>query len=503
MLSVDRLAFRPLDDAATAQEADRFTIDTVKVPGIALMEHAGRATLEALRTRYGPRHLLILCGPGNNGGDGYVIARHAKALGHLVDVLVFGAPKAGTDAARAKTALDEACVHLGFDNPVREPLCRPLAPTAILAALRDDTVIVDALFGTGLRRPLGEDLGALIDEVYTAERKVVAVDIPSGLYADGRKPDGPFLRADLTVTYGRAKIAHVAEPSAANVGHVEVADAGILHPLRRPVAQTATLGPPRADGHAPSGTSHKGSFGHVGVLVGAPGTKGAAFLAARAALRAGAGKVSLLSGETDLDRPAELMVRGPDQLEGLTALVIGPGLSTDASRQKDAARLLAAAAAAELPVVLDADGLRMPHALPPGLDVVVTPHPGEAAAVLGISPAAVQRDRMAAASRLVEHYPERAVVVLKGAAPIIAARDAIPTIVPGMCPALAVGGSGDVLSGVVAACLDVGPAVEAAILACCVHQAAGAALSATMTRGHLAGEIADAVGPVVFGARGA
>jgi hydroxyethylthiazole kinase-like uncharacterized protein yjeF len=500
-MTAPRLALAPLWTAAHARDADVFTIDTVGVPGLVLMEHAGRAVADVVAALPGARAGVdVVCGPGNNGGDGWVCARHLAGRGLPVRVLALrGADGLRGDAALAARAFLQARRSLGGDGPFVDGI-----DGDVDEAVRAGTagVVVDALYGTGLSRPLDERSARVVAAVAArraAGAAVVAVDLPSGLPTDGAAADGAVVQADITVTFAGRKIAHVAEPGFPACGRVLDVDIGVLRP---PGRQPSVFVVDDVRLPAPPATAHKGVWGHVGVVAGDPSTAGAALLAARGALRAGAGLVTVLGDVVGVPRPPEVMTRGgasgglpgadDGALDGIDVVVIGPGLAP-ATAPAWLPRLTRARARGAR-VVADAGAL---GALPTALADVWTPHPGEAARLLGVAAADVQRDRLAAGRALQQRLG--GVVVLKGAAPVVASATRV-CIVPGGAPALGVGGSGDVLAGVVGAAL--GGAVgggdidDAVVVATWLHQQAGRALR----RGCLAGEIADAVAVAVVDA---
>ncbi len=505
----------PLWSAAQARAADAYTIEDLGVPGIVLMEHAGKAVADAVRAR-GVARAVVFAGPGNNGGDGWVIARHLWGAGVPCPVVTLRSPdELGGDASLAAQMFLAAAEARGWS-------CAPFAGPFFLMDLADDVqqlldvttpdVVVDALFGTGLSRAL-EGVGARVVEGLSRARvPVVAVDLPSGLPTDGEAPLGPCIFADETVTFAGKKIAHASEPGVTRCGVVRVVDIGILAPADAAPA-AFRLVDARALVPAAAVDAHKGRFGHVLVVMGK--SAGASRLAARASLRAGAGLASVLVPPPPPAgaRPAveglpeaELMVRllgapsssgAADALSGIAALVVGPGLGHE--NGEEARALLEAAAAASVPCVVDAEAVdvlvrtRAGGALA-GLRAVVTPHPGEAARVLDSTSAEVQRDRVAALRALKERCGAGIVAVLKGSCPLVLGDDGRVVVVEGNAPALSVAGSGDVLAGAVGGLLARGmPPAHAALAAVQAHQRAGAALGAQEDRGHLAGEIADAL----------
>jgi NAD(P)H-hydrate epimerase len=492
-----RLQLSPLLSGAQARARDRHTIDALGVPGLVLMEHAGRAVADVVCAELAGRtgSVLVVCGAGNNGGDGHVCARHLLARG--VDVVVVSSVEPARltgDAATAASLFSRAAAHRGHPG---------IAVGGLPARIAGQTpaVIVDALFGTGLSRPLDDEAVATVVAIDTLRDRgavVVAVDIPSGLPCDGQAPSGPAVRADITVTFGGRKIAHHAEPGREYCGRVVDVDLGFIPPPDEAltIRRLAGLDLPAVDV-----TAHKGRFGHVGVIAGRAGLGGAAVLSATAALRAGAGLVTLV-GDVDVARPVEVMAAtaSDEAALRLDALVVGPGLSggNDDVAIRERVRALREQARADermVWTVADAGALGVLQA---GDADVWTPHPGEAARVLGVAVADVQRDRLAAARTLVDRLG--GVVVLKGHAPVVATSTRA-IVVDGDAPALAVAGSGDVLAGVIAAGLGgaFGPGTVDAVVCASVqlHQRAGAG----EPRGLLASELAARLREAVAGAR--
>jgi NAD(P)H-hydrate epimerase len=501
-----QLTWSPLFSAAEARAADAWSIAALGIPGIVLMEHAGRATADVVVAELArlPAHNVVVdvvCGPGNNGGDGWVCARHLLGRGVRVRVLSLVAPAALKGDAAQAAAMFLAARAQAFASVRVDVVIDGEGGHDVARALGDGsaTVVVDALYGTGLSRALDDNCARIVEAI-AARRdrgaRVVAVDVPSGLPADGEAPRAvtsgrAVVDADVTVTFAGRKIAHVAEPGFSHCGVVVDVDIGLLHP---PDEERRVFCLDALALAAPSSTSHKGTWGHVGVVAGARGTAGAALLAARGALRAGAGLVSVLGDVDGVPRPPEVMARALDDagLEAVDVVVVGPGLPPSQAAAL-VPSLLRRRALAGRPcrVVADAGAI---GALPAGLVDVWTPHPGEGARVLGATTAEVQRDRLVAARALVARLG--GVVVLKGAAPVVASSTRA-VLVPGGAPALAVGGSGDVLAGVIGAALagslGVASVDDAVCAAVWLHQQAGRALS----RGAFAGEIADSVARVV------
>jgi hydroxyethylthiazole kinase-like uncharacterized protein yjeF len=506
--------------AAQAREADRRTIEELGVPGFTLMDHAARAVAERAARRANGGPIVVLAGPGNNGGDGWAAARHLIGWGQPVVVVSLASPdRLSGDAALAASTYIRTADALGVSGrgpPSFQVVDRATAVENLLEHVAP-ALVVDALFGTGLGRPLGGLPGEVVEILDEQPFPVLAVDLPSGLFADGQAPTGPCVRAIETVTFGGYKVAHFAEPGAAFCGEVVDVDISIVPPdddgprhllighelVRDGSYRRVALAPVRA--HRPGGAGdHKTRFGHVAVFEGAPATRGAARLAARSALRAGAGLVTLLADDDGPSPDADVMRRELAEtidaaaLAGITALVVGPGLGAEARRHERARALLAAAAAAHVPVVVDAEALSIVKDGVAGLIGVLTPHPGEAARWLDTTGAEVQADRVRALDALVPAAGDALTVVLKGASPIIGGDGGERWHVLGRCGALAVAGSGDVLAGAIAAQLATGAApAEAARIGVLAHQRAGRLLAARAPRGWLASELADALRDVL------
>lgn len=377
-----------------------------------LMERAGKAAAEAIWRFAGPLPALVLCGPGNNGGDGYVIARALRARGMEVRVAAPAEPKSA--AARA--------ARVSWDGPV-EPLAEA-EPAALL---------IDALFGTGLARPLEAAMAARLIDLAGRARVRVAVDLPSGAATD----DGRLLSAvpdcDLTVTFQTLKPSHLLQPAARHMGRLVVADIGI-----KADSSLTEIAPAAAP--VPGPDDHKYSRGYVAVLAG--DMPGASALTAAAAMRAGAGYVRLIG--PPVAGVLNAVVQGPGDLEELLAdqrigaVVIGPGLGKGA----EAGRLLGIALGCGRPLVLDADALAA-RPIPAG--AILTPHEGEFARLFpALAGSKVEKARAAAAQT-------GAVIVYKGADTVVAAPDGRAAIAAPASAWLATAGTGDVLAGIVAA----------------------------------------------------
>ncbi len=428
---------------------DRCAIDTYGIAGSELMERAGRGAFDRLRARWPQaRRIAVLAGAGNNGGDGYVIARLALAQGWTVWLLTLGDHERlrGEAAAAARGFADVG----GRVEPFR-------------GLPRGVNLIVDALLGTGLERPVAGDWADAIEQINASRAPVLAVDIPSGLHADTGRVLGCAVRADLTVSFiglkqglftgqgpdccGEVLFDALQVPAAIYAGQ-------ILAARRLDWRKERELVPRRRS------AAHKGDCGHVLVVGGAPGMSGAARLAGESALRTGAGLVTIATHAAhaaflNLTRP-ELMVRAVADAAELAAvatradvIAIGPGLGQD----EWSLALFEQALALNKPLVVDADALNLLAAAPRRCaHWVLTPHPGEAARLLGCSAAEVEQDRFAAVEALQRRFD--GVVVLKGAGTLIKGPGHRPV---GLCsdgnPGMASAGMGDTLTGVIAALL--------------------------------------------------
>ena len=476
---------------------DRWTIEH-GTPGHVLMERAGagaaRALCERLHRPRGP--VVVVCGRGNNGGDGFVVARHLRRARVPVEVWLAARPEeVRGDAARMLAAWrrGRGAVHA---------LAAPAEVKALAHRLARAAAVVDALFGTGLNAPVTGVAAAAVAAINAGGAPVLAVDIASGLSADTGAPLGAAVRATMTATFGYPKVGQLMYPGVEHTGLLAVVDIGIPPEALATVAprimlleseEVGALLPPRRR------DAHKGAFGHVLVIAGSRGKTGAGLLAAQAAARSGAGLTTLAVPAT-LQAVLEAQVREAmtaalaDTGDGAAALadgaavnalladreavVCGPGLGQAPATRALVAHVVRQCAA---PLVLDADGLNAVAGSAllrdrPG-PTVVTPHPGEMARLQSGDTARVQADRLGAARAFAR--AERVVVVLKGARTIIASPDGATAICPTGNPGMASGGTGDVLSGVIGALLAQGlAAYDAAALGVFAHGAAGDAVAA-------------------------
>ena len=494
------------------RELDRRTIEEVGIPGVILMEHAGAAAARILAERFAalkPGPVLVLAGKGNNGGDGYVIARHLLNAGWRVRTVVLCAP----EAVAGDTAVNLVALRGCRGEVVFAPDAETLEP--ILAEGRDAVLVVDALFGTGLSSPVRGHYARAIDWINESGRPVLAVDVPSGIDATSGASLGHSVQADLTVTFAAAKLGQVVYPGAAAVGELVPVDIGIppwlaaetgdAH-LLVDAAHAAALLPPRP------ATGHKGTFGHLLVLAGSVGKAGAAALTAAGGLRGGAGLVTVgcpaSVQETLAIKLTEAMTEPLSETDGALglqaleairslwadkrAVALGPGLGLAAETKELVLHLVREC---PHPLVLDADGL---NAVAEGPEVllerqaatILTPHPGEMARLCGTSVADVEADRVAVARRFAERFG--VTLVLKGARTVIALADGRVRINGSGNPGMAAGGMGDALTGLLGALLAQGMfAEDAAVLGVFLHGLAADRLRARFGEaGMLAGEVA-------------
>lgn len=480
---------RAIYTAEQVRALDRYAIETLDIPGYTLMTRAGAAAFAALKDTWPhARSLLVVCGPGNNGGDGYVLARLARAEGYAATVVAIGDPtKLRGDALRAY----EDYIASGGDIAAWQ---------SDLAQQAD--VLVDAIFGTGLARALDPAIVSIVEAINASARPVLALDVPSGLQSDTGEIMGAAIRAHRTITFIGLKLGFYLGRGPDVVGELafdglEIDERTIAHlpatAQRITEDEIGRLLPPRPR------TAHKGQNGDVLIVGGGIGMAGAARLAGEAALRSGAGRVTVATRPENVSaivaaRP-ELMCRGvqdPAELEAMIeradVVAAGPGLG-----QSDWSRaMFETVLRGERMTVLDADALnllaergatRLPHGR-----YVLTPHPGEAARLLGSTNADVQRDRLGAARAIAERFDS--VVVLKGAASIVFAPGSMPAICDRGNPGMASPGMGDVLTGLIAGVIaqskDLGPAVRVAVLA---HASAGDLAAQRGQRGLLASDL--------------
>ena len=507
---------KPLTTAAQIRALDQWTINELGLPGMVLMENAGRSMAGLIKDRFGPLEGLrtvIVCGRGNNGGDGFVIGRWLADWGAEVELFLLS----GLDGLKGD-ALANARVAVGLNLDLTEvrteedlkPLERSLARAGL---------VVDALLGTGLSSEVRGRYARAIGLINASPAPVAAVDLPSGINADTGEVMGVAVRADLTVAFGAAKVGQAVHPGLDLCGELSVV--GISIPGSAPgweeidhfeleEADLARFWPRLGP------QDHKGKAGHLLVVAGSPGKTGAACLTAEGALRAGAGLVTVacpqgvhpvLEAKLTEAMTAPLSQTGAGAvsaeaiqdlgplLQGKAALAVGPGLGEDPRTGQVLAWLLERV---PLPAVVDADGLNLLAKNPESLKwsaetAVLTPHPGEMARLLKTTPDRIQADRLGAARKLAAESGQ--VVVLKGARTVVTGPDSRVFINPFGNPGLASGGSGDVLTGIIGALLAQGlPPLKAAQAGVVAHSLAADLLwSKTGGRGYLAGEVARAL----------
>jgi len=501
------------------RELDRYTIASLEVAGEVLMESAGRSVVDFILARardvLAPpdAEVMVFCGPGNNGGDGFVIARHLAQLGVPVRTLLLGEMErlSGDAALNGRRAENAGCAV----EPAW-PLLRALSPRG---------VVVDALFGTGLARDLEGEAAELVAHLNSQGLSNgwwrVAVDLPSGLNADTGQVMGEGFGVDATVTVNAPKIGLALEPGRQLAGEIWVARIGIAdglpedaHGRAREGVElwTSVFAARELPQRRPDG--HKGSFGHILVVGGSRGLSGAAALTATAAARSGVGLVTVgcpASLNDVLEAQCTEVMTAPlpetpesglaraalepivELAEGRDVVALGPGVGRD---QETQALVREVAARVSAPMVIDADGLNAFASSPGALRdrpgaTILTPHPGEAARLLGSRADAINADRVGAARELARLTG--AVVLLKGAGTVVANPEGRAIINPTGGPNLATGGSGDVLTGLVAALLaqQLQP-MEAAGLAAYLHGRAGDRVARRQGEaGLMAGELAE------------
>ena len=507
-------------NADQMREADRRTIQDIGIASLVLMENAGRQVVAAIESLYADladRQIAVVCGKGNNGGDGFVVARTMQQRGFDVSVFVIGG------VAEVK---GDARTNLEILGRIGQPVVEVADETAWElhgAEITAHDLIVDALFGTGLTTPLSGFYETVVADINEAGVPIVSIDIPSGMSADTPDLIGDCIEATVTVTLGAPKLPLVLPPAEMKSGEVVIADIGIpadvFDQLDGPQIELLTRDQMRPLLQPRAPDAHKGDFGRVLVVAGSVGKAGAAVLCGQGAMRAGAGLVTVAAPrscqQTIAAHAAEYMTEGLDetsegvlkqsaveQVLGIDAdvIVAGPGLGQADSVRVFVRELLDKS---EGPLVLDADALNAfaddPAALlgREGRDLIITPHPGEMARLIGSSTEEVQANRIQVATDFATTH--RVYVVLKGHRTIIATPDGRVFINPTGNAGMATGGTGDVLTGMIAAFLAQLLDAEAACkLAVYLHGSAGELADAdsgevSMTAGDLVDHIGDAI----------
>lgn len=479
--------------ASEMQAMDKRAITEFSIPGLLLMEKAGAEVVQAMESRYGNlagRKILVLSGKGNNGGDGFCAARHLKKRGSNVSCILF---------AHSTDITGDAQTNLTIARKLEIPFAE-ITTEKRLDQLRNHLdqadFVIDALFGTGLRSDLRGFFPEVIRTINSAGKKVVAVDIPSGLDATTGNILGECVNADLTVTFGLPKIGQVITPHRRFVGRLVVVDIGLPQPLLEDDRLKISLLDDKLVGSFFSPRvpdSHKGTYGHVLVIAGSEGKTGAAILCTRAVLRAGAGLVTLAAPrslnpifETQLIEPMTIAL--PETKEGAISdnalpiiyraakgkkvVALGPGLSTHPSTKlmvEDMVKNLG------IPIVLDADAI---NAIELNIlkftkaPVLITPHPGEMARLLNLSSRDIQENRIEAVQKTAQTYQIN--ILLKGDRTLITDPEGNIFINPTGNPGMATAGSGDVLAGLITGFVAQGLSVnQAACAGAYIHGLAG------------------------------
>ena len=502
--------------AAEMQEMDRLTIASHGIPGLELMENAGKGAARVLLARFADRlkaGVGIICGKGNNGGDGFVIARYLADQGIRVTVYLL---------AKTSAVKGDAAANLKRLSPPSVPVIEipdEKVFSQSISGLDQHGLLVDAILGTGLSSTVRGFFKTVIDYLNQSPTPVFAVDVPSGLDADTGQPCGTCVRAQATATFALPKIGHFIYPGAEYTGRLEIIDIGIPDAVVqtvRPKQHLLTAQWIRSRWQPRSADTHKGRTGHLLVVAGSVGKTGAAALTAASAMRAGAGLVTLgvaeslhpiaetlvlevMTAPLRESRPGVLGEAAVDDITKLAAgkacLAIGPGIGQAAETRSFIQKIISEI---EIPMVIDADGLNhlmgqtrlLKNLKAPA---VLTPHPGEMARLVNANPAEVQQNRLKCAREFATDFNVH--VVLKGAATVIAHPDGSVYVNPTGNSGMASGGMGDVLTGVLAGFITQGFTPEAAAHAAVyLHGAAADTLAKTIGPfGYLAGEVMNAI----------
>lgn len=467
------------------QAIDRYAIEECGIPGMTLMENAGRACVDILIRKFPDlpgKKIVIFAGKGNNGGDGFVMARHLLNMGANVWVLLLGKLTESKGDAKLNA---EAAQKIGVEiNEIDAGSFKSFDHR-----LRHSDLVIDAIFGTGLAKPAQGFYAEVFEKINQLQKFVVSVDIPSGVDSDSGCLIGPHVQANLTLALAMLKRSHATFPSAGVMGDIEVLDIGI--PQKAITSQSLSVEMverediaswfPKRPSH-----SHKGDYGHVLVIAGSRGKGGAAGLTALGALRSGCGLVTLALPENCQKAvefyPLEVMtvplpetengslsVKAKDliieHLQGKSAVAVGPGISTDPETVQLLREFLPLV---KIPLIMDADAVN-------GLaqcgdlkflnnpDAILTPHPKEMSRISGLSTAEIQANRIESAGRFAKE--NQLTLVLKGARTLSAFPDGSIVINPTGNPGMATAGSGDVLTGVIAGLIAQGLNTRSAVIA--------------------------------------
>jgi hydroxyethylthiazole kinase-like uncharacterized protein yjeF len=475
--------------AEQMQELDRKAIETYRIPGVVLMENAGRGATEAISDAFPDlqkKRVAIVAGKGNNGGDGFVIARYLLNRGIPVKVYLLADSKVLRGDAETNFQI--------FQRMKGEVIPVPSSKDyqKVKKELEKFDLLIDAIFGTGLDAEVRGYYREVIDHLNTLQKPIVAIDIPSGLDADSGKPHGTAIRASLTVTFGLPKVGHLIPPGSDYVGKLKVIDISLptklveeekiqTHLIEEDEIKGWLSTPRRPD-------SHKGDFGHLLVIAGSVGKTGAAAMACEAALRVGAGLVTLavpksLNAIMEMKLTEVMTEPLPETLkqtlslrafnsilrlcENKKAVIIGPGVGTFKETQSLIIKLIKAL---DLPIIVDADGLTalatQPKVLPiANRSLVLTPHPGEMARLIRSTPKEVQEDRIGVSRSFSQSH--HLYLVLKGFRTLITTPKGEVFVNPTGNPGMASGGTGDVLTGMIGGFIcqgfDILPSLQMAV----------------------------------------
>jgi NAD(P)H-hydrate epimerase len=510
----------PVFTAAEMRALDARAIADLKIPGARLMEAAGAGAADVIAREFRPirgKRVLVLCGKGNNGGDGFVVARRLAAKGATVRVAL---------VARRSDVSGDAALALGRWRGRVEEIAAEAALPALPRNLADSHLVVDALLGTGLTGPARGLMARIIETVNAASRPVVSLDLPSGLGADRGELLGPTVQATLTCTFAGYKRGLLLYPSASCAGERRVIDIGVPPAEVERGIDTFLLEDADVRSHfAPRRRdAHKGTFGHVLIIAGSIGKSGAAALAGRAALRSGVGLCTIaipasqqpvvaalgLEYMTDalpetaahtISMPARARIR--ELVQRADAVALGPGLSLEPETQE---LIRALVTEVDRPMVIDADALSALAGHLHLLDAAagpraLTPHPGEMARMLGTTVPTVEADRFETVRAFCAQHP--VALLLKGASTIVGGPGGRAFVNPTGNPGMASGGSGDVLTGMVGAFLARGLDATSALCAgCFLHGRAGdLAVARHGEEGLIAGDIIEAIGSAMMSLR--
>lgn len=471
--------------ASEMREADSETIQRIGIPGIVLMENAGAGIVRAMEKHIenlGRKKVLVVCGKGNNGGDGFVIARLLFLKGNNVQIVLLGKIKdlKGDARANAEAASKIMIPLLEMGNGISSEFSH---------AMRHTHVVVDAIFGTGLTRKAEGVTAKTIKQLNALKKFTVAVDIPSGIDSDTGQVNGPHIQSDLTLALGGFKRSHFLFPAAEAMGQIELVDIGIPGSVMNRVSENVSLLEAQdisACFPKRKRNSHKGTYGHLLVIAGSRGKGGAAGLTALSGLRSGTGLVTLGCPETLIPSqewsPMEVMSlplpetragalsehgleTALEALKEKNALAIGPGLGTSSSTLKFFEALLPEI---NCPMVIDADGLNLLAKKKPLLKhlpkgTILTPHPKEMSRLTGLSTPFIQKNRLKTVQDFCKRF--KVTLVLKGAHSLVGLPDGRIRVNPTGNAGMATGGSGDVLTGLIGGFLAQGLSSEKAALA--------------------------------------